>query len=201
MSASAGRVLLMPKGVYNAETTYTMLDMVRYGKSTFVCKQTTTGNTPDPNGDTAYWQLIATSGDVSGVKGNAESTYREGNVNLTPANLGIYPFTASTLSIGGLVPVSETGDEGKFLKGDGEWSNDPLPLEVSKANVSSLPTTITNAAITSDMKVKPGDAYLSNPAAQTGEWTVTTSTGTVTISGSISGITNVTLWLTKPRTS
>jgi len=80
-------------------------------------------------------------------------------------------------------------------------SNDPLPLEVSKANVSSLPTTITNAAITSDMKVKPGDAYLSNPAAQTGEWTVTTSTGAVTISGSISGTTNVTLWLTKPRTS
>lgn len=82
-----------------------------------------------------------------------------------------------------------------------DGSNELLPLEVSRANVSSLPTTITNAAITSDMKVKPGDAYLSNPAAQTGEWTVTTSTGTVTISGSISGITNVTLWLTKPRTS
>lgn len=80
-------------------------------------------------------------------------------------------------------------------------SNELLPLEVSKANVSSLPTTITNAGITSDMKVKPGDAYLSNPVAQTSEWNVVTSTGAVTISGSISGTTNVTLWLTKPRTS
>lgn len=31
---------------------------------------------------------IAQTGGVTGVKGNAESTYRQGNVNLTPANLG-----------------------------------------------------------------------------------------------------------------
>lgn len=29
------------------------------------------------------------SGDVSGVKGAAESTYRKGNVNITPANIGV----------------------------------------------------------------------------------------------------------------
>ena len=96
MSASAGRVLLMPKGTYDAETTYEMLDLVRYGKSTFVCKKTSTGNTPDSNQDTEYWQLIATSGDVSGVKGNAEATYREGNVNLTFADLGIDSALSST---------------------------------------------------------------------------------------------------------
>lgn len=32
-------------------------------------------------------------GDVTGVKGNAESTYRTGNVNLTPANIGAVPTT------------------------------------------------------------------------------------------------------------
>lgn len=192
MSASAGRVLLMPKGVYDAETTYTMLDMVRYGKSTFVCKQTTTGNTPDPNGDTAYWQLIATSGDVSGVKGNAEEDYREGNVNLTPANLGIYPFSASTLPQGGLVPGSEIGDEGKFLKGDGTWKNTGVHV-VSQNSISALPTTISDSSVNANMVVV--DSYLSNPAAQTGEWTVTTNSGSVTISGSISGTTNVTLTL------
>lgn len=96
MSASAGRVLLIPKGTYDAATTYEMLDLVRYGKSTFVCKKTSTGNTPDSNQDTEYWQLIATSGDVSGVKGNAEATYREGNVNLTFADLGIDSALSST---------------------------------------------------------------------------------------------------------
>lgn len=96
MSASAGRVLLIPKGTYDAATTYEMLDLVRYGKSTFVGKKTSTGNTPDSNQDTEYWQLIATSGDVSGVKGNAEATYREGNVNLTFADLGIDSALSST---------------------------------------------------------------------------------------------------------
>ena len=30
-------------------------------------------------------------GDVTGVKGDAESTYRTGQVNLTPANIGAQP--------------------------------------------------------------------------------------------------------------
>ena len=36
------------------------------------------------------------SGAVSGVKGNAESTYRSGNVNLTPANIGAMPLGGAT---------------------------------------------------------------------------------------------------------
>lgn len=32
---------------------------------------------------------IADNGGVTGVKGNAESTYRKGNVNITPANIGL----------------------------------------------------------------------------------------------------------------
>ena len=37
---------------------------------------------------TALEQGGGGGGAVSGVKGNAESSYRTGNVNLTPANLG-----------------------------------------------------------------------------------------------------------------
>lgn len=35
---------------------------------------------------------IETGGDVTGVKGNAESEYRTGNVNITPANIGAKPL-------------------------------------------------------------------------------------------------------------
>lgn len=46
-------------------------------------------------------------GDVTGVKGDAESSYRKGNVNLTPANLGIEAIK----SIGsGLSLDAETGE-------------------------------------------------------------------------------------------
>lgn len=89
MSASAGRVLIIPRGEYSSETTYQMLDLVRYGSGTFICKKTSLGNTPDYEQDTEYWQLLVLSGDVAGVKGNAEEEYRRGLVNIDYDDLGI----------------------------------------------------------------------------------------------------------------
>ena len=74
---------------------------------------------------------------------------------------------------------------------------DASPLVVSKSSVSSLPTTISNAAITDDMVCV--NSTLSNPSAQLSDWTVTTSSGSVSISGTISGTTNITLYLSKSR--
>lgn len=71
-------------------------------------------------------------------------------------------------------------------------------LKVLKSSVSSLPITITNAAITSDMEVV--HCVLSDPAAQLNDWTATTSNGSLTITGIISGTTNITLYLAAPRT-
>ena len=65
--------------------------------------------------------------------------------------------------------------------------------EVSRSSVSSLPVTISNANILEKhVCVK---AVLSNPFAQTDDWTVTTSAGSAVISGSISGTTDITLYL------
>lgn len=70
-------------------------------------------------------------------------------------------------------------------------------LVVSVPSFSALPQTITNANIDDDMVVV--NSVLSNPSAQTGDWTVTTSSGSLTISGSISGSTTATLYLMKSR--
>lgn len=56
-------------------------------------------------------------------------------------------------------------------------------LVLTKTGVSSLPTTITDANITADMVVV--QHTLSAPYTQTGDWTVTTSAGSLTISGSM----------------
>lgn len=65
------------------------------------------------------------------------------------------------------------------------------------ASFSSLPQTI------SDSRIKSGhvvvNSVLGTPSAQTGDWTVTTSDGSLTISGTISGSTTLTLYLTKSR--
>lgn len=66
-------------------------------------------------------------------------------------------------------------------------------LVINAASISSLPATLNNSLITSNHVVV--NSYLSNPGAQTGDWTVTTSNGSLTISGDISGSTSVTLYL------
>lgn len=70
-------------------------------------------------------------------------------------------------------------------------------LVVDIASFSSLPQTASDANIESDMVCV--NSVLSNPSAQTGDWTVNTSSGSVTVSGTISGSTTLTLYLMKSR--
>lgn len=53
--ATAGRILIMPKGDYNASTTYEMLDLVRYDGTSWLCKKECTGVKPS-NSNSEYWQ-------------------------------------------------------------------------------------------------------------------------------------------------
>ncbi len=66
-------------------------------------------------------------------------------------------------------------------------------LQLDIASFSSLPQTVTDSRITSDMVVL--NSELSTPSAQTGDWTVTTSNGSLTVAGSISGSTTLKLTL------
>lgn len=70
-------------------------------------------------------------------------------------------------------------------------------LVVEVASFSSLPQTVTNGNITEDMVVV--NSALGTPSAQTSDWTVTTSNGSATVAGSISGSTTLTLYLMKSR--
>lgn len=71
--------------------------------------------------------------------------------------------------------------------------NEAKVLQVDVAAFSSLPQTVTNSAITADHVVV--NSVLGTPPAQTSDWIVTTSDGSLTIAGSISGSTTLTLYL------
>ena len=86
---------------------------------------TTNGNFEDgagitvPAGSNVYktaggkWDVLAGS-PVTGIKGNAEISYRKGNVNITPENVGALSLSGGTLS-GKLIPaggVSYSGRDG-----------------------------------------------------------------------------------------
>ena len=63
MGASAGRVLLIPKGDWNANTTYTGLDWVRHNGAAWVCKNTCTNIEPTFE-NTNYCQIKTKDGDI-----------------------------------------------------------------------------------------------------------------------------------------
>lgn len=53
--ASAGRILIMPKGNYNAETEYQMLDLVISGGTSWLAKKPSVGIEPSKANE-EYWQ-------------------------------------------------------------------------------------------------------------------------------------------------
>lgn len=69
----------------------------------------------------------------------------------------------------------------------------PQGIKVTVPTFSSLPQTVTDSRITSGMECV--NAILSNSSAQVNDWTVTTTDGSLTISGTISGSTTATLYM------
>lgn len=69
-------------------------------------------------GANVYWTAggqwdVMVGVQVTGVKGNAETNYRAGNVNLTAANVGALPLTGGNAS--GNIGVRRTGGNGAFF--------------------------------------------------------------------------------------
>lgn len=90
-----------------------------------------------PSDDTVYDikdAVARAAGKVSGVKGNAESTYRTGNVNITPANIGTIPLS--------------TGGTGQTSAVEGNWAlqnrgycsdaNEALSVGIYNTNTNTL---------------------------------------------------------------
>lgn len=86
-----------------------------------------------------------------------------------------------------------------WLKDAGMTIEEAKVLIVNTGTVSSLPTTITDSNITSDMVVINQYGAVGTPSMQGSDLTVTTTDGSVTISGTLSGSTNITLYLMRSR--
>ncbi len=61
--ASAGRILIMPKGDYDANVSYEMLDLVTHNNCAWLAKKECVGIEPNDN-NKEYWQKLL---DLSGL--------------------------------------------------------------------------------------------------------------------------------------
>lgn len=94
------------------------------------------------------------------------------------------------------IKIDATNDKIETWAGDFTYQGASLSIMLRVSAFSSLPKTISDSRITSYHYV--AYYYLTNPSAQTGDWTITTAAGSVTISGNISGSTGIHLLLVKP---
>ena len=62
--ASAGRILIMPKGNYDANTEYEMLDLVFHGGASWVAKKNAKGIEPSVANE-EYWMLMCSGTDIT----------------------------------------------------------------------------------------------------------------------------------------
>lgn len=116
---NAGRIGFVIKGDYSNTATYDFLDVVYFGNSSYVAKKLTIGNEPENNSE--YWQVLAKlpDGTVTGIKGAAESAFRDGDVTITPENIGALPISGGTvtgnLNVGNNVKIN-TDQEGGNIR-------------------------------------------------------------------------------------
>ena len=112
------------------------------------------------------------------------------------------PDASGNVEVMGLVSSAANGDiatlnaSGQVID-SGTTINELKCLVVEVSSFSSLPQTISNSNINSNHVLI--NSVLSNPSAQISDWTITTSDGSLTISGSISGSTTATLYLIEQR--
>lgn len=191
MSQVAGRVGFTPKGDYNAATTYTMLNVVKWTDgNTYFAKDTTTGNAPS---DTNHWQkmtdiVVATVNNLGVVKPDGTSITIDANgVISASVSAGVASFNTRT---GAVVPTAGDYDADKisidttFISGYGSTVQSALEKLVANgmatkitghplsANQSSHTYTYVGFGI--DSKSIPVALYIDHPER------VTSSTATVT---------------------
>lgn len=103
-------------------------------------------------------QIMASGTGVTGVKGNAESTYRTGQVNLTPANIGAQPsFTDGSATIATesnnvvTIKAGVTQSGGKIANSTG--SNITLGTAAKKTATTSMSSTPSDSNILTEKAV------------------------------------------------
>ena len=122
------------------------------------------------------------------------------NINSTGAkSIKSYGTTAvgtaeyTSWPAGAVVTLTYDGTNWVMNGGSSSIGTNFATVVVTKSSVSSLPVDIADSKITANHVVV--NSVLSNPSAQTGDWTVTTTAGNANVSGTISGTTDITLYL------
>ena len=122
--ASAGRILILPKGEYNANTTYEMLDLVFYNETSWLAKKTVVGIEPS-EANSEYWHKLCEKLDLSHLLKLSGGTMT-GNLKIEGGDPRLQIKNSNTLRYS----VFEAGPEGYTSMGTWKSANDQTNFQV-----------------------------------------------------------------------
>ena len=134
--ASAGRILIMPKGNYNAETEYQMLDLVFNGGSSWVAKKTVKGI--EPTDDSAeHWMKMCESVDLIEIIQRIAALEAQmlGTISLDDIDLSAYATKTELNSINTSLGTRLGAAESKVTT----LTSD---VDTAKSNITNLQTLV-----------------------------------------------------------
>jgi len=113
--------------------------------------------------------------DLTGIKGNAESTYRKGNVNLTPANIGAVALSGGTMT--GTLTVTVQNVMSSSIGGDTvNLCSNTLKVRPGSVTVSGgISTQVLSVSTINSLQYRPVVIGPSAPGDKTALW-IDTST-------------------------
>jgi hypothetical protein len=121
--AKAGRILIIPKGEYNAEYSYKMLDLVTHNGGTWLAKKDAIGVEPsDENGDT-WFKFVGINIDIAN---NLETTEEGYALDARQGKALMQAISDTNTRIEDLAELINTGG------GGGGSSNDDVPISMAE---------------------------------------------------------------------
>lgn len=186
MSAVAGRVMPLPRGAYNANTQYHILDIVTYSNAAYIALQTTQGNLPT---NTTYWQkLVDSATELAQLSDIDITNIQNGQTLIYNSTTGM--FENGTINISGKADRVQSPTNGNFA---GLNANGNLTDSGKKASDFVLSTAVGTAAAknvpssgnaSSTQVVMGNDTRLSDsrPASDVHPWAKASSKPTYTAS-------------------
>ena len=144
--ASAGRILILPKGNYNAETEYEALDLVFHNGASWVAKKSVKGITPSEVEESKnFWMKMCDSADLTEVYNRLQALESQmlSTISLDDIDLSGYA-TKSELSSYALktdlnsINSSLTSLDSRLDTAEPKITNLTTDLNTLKTNVASL---------------------------------------------------------------
>ena len=166
---NAGRVLMIPKGDYNAATTYERLDFVYYQGRSYVCKQTSTGNAPT---NTTYWQALTgdASAEIQALTNEVRGNWATGGKNVLPITISSQTRNGITLTVNDDKSITVSTAAGGATESTAFTISEDYSLEAGTYIYSGVPATgSSTSTYYLDMRTDSGSQFFidsSRPARE-----------------------------------